>query len=130
MKLENLISMREYVLECYEEIQNSCVFENNCFNYANFLSQKLEIWQFIPCKLVDGVWVVLEEPNRNDQDTWLWMEYQQAKERCLFEGFEMGIYPLERFVLHKEGFGIVIDDFKRQTIEDLVEYNLKLTATA
>lgn len=32
------------------------------FNHANFLKQPLNIGMFVPAKLVDGVWVVLEEP--------------------------------------------------------------------
>jgi len=32
-------------------------------NYKNFLKQKRELWMFVPCKFVDGAWVVLECPN-------------------------------------------------------------------
>ena len=32
---------------------------------VNFGKQPLAIYQFVPCKLIDGEWVVLEEPNPN-----------------------------------------------------------------
>jgi len=73
------------------------------FLFANFLSQKLEILMFVPCKLVDGVWVVLEEPNPENKKYRMIVgeekedildlhsfdsdlkEYQEAKSKCLFE---------------------------------------------
>src|SRR5690349_9775881 len=60
--------------------------------FDELLKQPLELWQFVPCKLVDGVWVVLEEPclycfDACDIDKCL--EYQEAKERYLFDGFEV-----------------------------------------
>jgi hypothetical protein len=75
---------------------------------VRFGKKLLEIWQFVPCKLVDGVWVILKEPydkdfytpmpERNGKKAWrtnrdkfelALKEYQEAKERCLFEGFEL-----------------------------------------
>jgi len=87
-----LISMTEFVLlnsEIHYTIQSESEFYNVVINYANFLSQKLELWMFVPCKLVDGVWVVLEEPfNDGENDQYYssaMQEYQEVKERCLFE---------------------------------------------
>lgn len=103
---------------------------------VDFGKQPLALWMFVPCKIVDSVWVVLEEPThyrRNEIGT-IWnddlKEYRQAKERCLFEGFEIGVYPLDDLLMHRNEFGLPIKDLHRQTIEDLVKYNLELTATA
>jgi len=106
---------------------------------VEFGKQPLEIWQFVPCKLVDGVWVVLEEPHRNEQDTWLWAEYKQAKERCLFEGFKKVVRNDVNLILHSGfclieynlgHFGFYDKSKSIKTIEDLVKYNLELTPTA
>jgi len=57
---------------------------------VGFGKQPLELWMFVPCKLVEDVWVVLEEPllsvdfwEKGDVSKEL-QEYQQAKEKCLF----------------------------------------------
>ena len=58
----------------------------NCENYANFIKQKPEILMFIPC---DENGNVLEEPIETIGGVEMYSKrYQQAKERCLFEGFE------------------------------------------
>lgn len=93
--MEKLTSMVDFVLECtkksplepYEQVNET--FINKVINYANFLKQPLEIWMFVPCKLVGDVWVVLEEPvytnpsNKFYNEVYV-KEYQQAKERCFF----------------------------------------------
>ena len=145
-----LISMTEFVLEQYEQIQESNVFENNCFKYAKFLKQPLELWMFVPCKLINGVWVVLEEPKKPACDSWgndfinekyrtKLEQYQEVKERVLFEGFE---YDDQTKQLNNQK-GVFLFFTKRyceiyfsaetqyaETIEDLVKYNLPLTKTA
>lgn len=105
---------------------------NNIHNYANFLKQSLELWMFIPCKLVDGVWVVLEEPKFHGHNIVEVEEYQKAKERCLFDGFKL----IDKILWHWDGFNrriiysenLGFDFYK--TIEDLVKYNLELTPIA
>ena len=120
------------------------------YRYANLLKQHLEKWMFVPC---DGEWNVLEEPERwNDylefpesfdgnKEWYDFYAYQQAKERCLFEGFEI----LEHSYLPDDK-SIVLDGIINvfwhnnitgwklstgvKTIEDLVKYNLQLTQTA
>lgn len=98
--MKNLISMTDFVVIESEKttVHNVESQFKLIYDYAKFLQQLLEIWMFVPCKLVDGIWVVLEFPNRTDKQ---WRdgadmkdefyetvsEYQQAKERCLFEGF-------------------------------------------
>lgn len=122
--------------------------------YSKFLKQQLEIWMFIPCKLVDGVWVVMEEPNEDNSKYWNVgldgefnhnqfiderEEYQEAKDRVLFEGFEYNKHTCqikdkddlyfffsERYCeLYFEGSANYIE-----YIEEIVKYNLELTKTA
>lgn len=93
-----------------------------------FGEQPLELWMFVPCKFVDGVWVVLEEPKEynlfkqgvcNDfLKANICKEYQQAKERCLFEG----ITEIES--------DYIISSSDNNTIEDITAYNFTLTASA
>jgi len=80
--MKNLISMVDYVLK--DESMSS----SNIINYAKFLKQPLKLWMFVPCD-EDGN--VLEDPTHNGKSIEtmreLLKEYQQAKERCLFDGF-------------------------------------------
>jgi len=114
-------------------------------DYAKFIIQLLEIWMFIPCKLVDGVWVVLEEPYNDGMNDQYYLsaleEYQQAKERCLFDGFEV---VKENFIHNTKHHYIELNKTKImwnfndkwelynefKTIENLVKYNPTLTQTA
>lgn len=103
-------------------------------DYANLLLLKLELWMFVPCKLVDGVWVVLEEPVYTDPSNLYYnadyvKEYQEAKERCLFE-----ILSYEEDSENYWYFGItefnLIGVDKSEVIESLATYELNLTDTA
>ncbi len=117
-------------------------------NFDKFLKLKLELWQFIPCKLVYGVWFVLEEPDYTKYANYAnsmryreeLKEYQEAKYRVLFEGF---IFDAESNQLHNEEVGIHIffngltveifsdpDTFYIETIEEITPYQLTLTASA
>jgi len=122
------------------------------FQYDQFLLQKLEFWQFVPSKLVEGFWVVLEEPNLRDchiEDSGgrlfnqRMQEYQEAKDRVLFEGFEcyvnnqiMSDNIIVNIVNNNFYFELVFEDKLPKSlgilnsIEDLVQCNLKLTASA
>jgi len=151
--MDKLISMVYFVLinsEINYTIQSESEFYNVVSNYAKFLSQKIELWMFVPCKLVDGVWVVLEEPEQ--YKAWLELQkkggysldldcriYQESKERCLFEGVE---YNKQTNQLNDKK-GLYIHFGQRfceayfeggteylETIENLVKYKLKLTPTA
>ena len=83
-----LIKMTDYVLEQWElagtkELQKYY----NIAKYAYFLKQPLELWMFVP---VDENGDVLEnlESSITAPDLDEWKKFKQAKERCLFEGFE------------------------------------------
>lgn len=156
--MKNLISIQEY-----SDYLNTGVYKEPSErwrlhrNRVNFGRQKLEIYMFVPCKLVDGVWVVLEEPMHYK----LWCkygsytqygekivpeckEYQEAKERCIFEGWKLTKNDPEHIKFKKGQVSIIFyieseyisfyemfcDSEDVSTIEDLVKYNLKLTASA
>ena len=107
-------------------------------NFDVFLSQILEIWMFIPCKLVNGIWVVLEPPKRwNDylefpesfdgnKEWYDFYEYEEAKERCLFEGFILDTFG---YINHKES-KISYDLKNNLIIEDIVQSEPILTLAA
>lgn len=128
-----LISMTEFVLQQAKEHNDTFYLAHQLIDYAKFLSQKLELWMFVPCKFVGGVWVVLEEPTPEDNlyDDQCLKEYQEAKYRVLFEGFEYckkhGSYS-HSFTLNKSCPFVVC--FLNGIIEDYVHYNLELTPTA
>jgi len=155
--MERLMSMVDYVIYTYDQTEDSLDSEQKMFEYANFLKQPLSIEMFVPC---DENGNVLEEKsifNTTDEDYIFNSEafdnYQQAKERCLFEGFEVKFkdckvfkYQSEKILLYMndttcveyncyhKSFVLFIDNeiiFENiSTIEDLVKYNPKLTATA
>lgn len=151
--MRNLTSISEYS-DWLEENYNSSITKWNLHRQrVEFGKQKLELWQFAPCKLVDGVWVVLEEPTtrwKSNEERWgtsietdEWKEYQQAKERCLFECVEVNFRKNDNgntfisFYFSKDNFfcgwffnGVLDDEDEENTIEDLVKYKPLLTATA
>lgn len=138
--MEYLISMIKFVLNGQQTADYIKLY-NGCFKYAKFLSKKIEIWMFIPCKLVGGVWVVLEEPktylsfDMQEYDD-LCKEYQEAKERCLFN-FEMCVgkeaitnYDGTIIRLHDQNTCFSLNGKQIFIIENLVECNLKLTQSS
>jgi len=168
--MKKLISMTEFVINQWS-VDLTKSQRERIKNYADFLSQKLSIDMLVPCKLVDGVWVIIEVPKdwKNWEDVYIannkegktknrytsqlnarrdCLEYQEAKERCLFEGFEIGvpnspvtaIYPktINNGKLHVYWYNTNLNSWVKptkssselETIEDLVKYNLQLTASA
>ena len=91
-----LISMTDFVLETVKEDFNNGEYPNFNFrdrvnSYALFLKKPLQVWMFVPC---DEEGNVLELPKREPfQDGQkyddLLLKYQIAKERCLFEGYDV-----------------------------------------
>lgn len=109
-----LISMTDFVLEQGKikvPIDSNATTTwtkalKSVYIYADFLKQPLSLSMFVPCKEVDGKWVVLEEPKeekiwRQEMGGIIYQktfkeaveEYQQAKKRVFFEGFvnQLGI---------------------------------------
>jgi len=113
-------------LKWYETLRN---------NYDDFLKLKLELWMFVPCKLVDGVWVVLEEPLHifSDhpekeksvmyQSQLLTIEYQQAKDRVIFKNFRVNYFDLGGSPIDKNSsFQIVNQDIQICTYKSKPNY--------
>lgn len=161
-----LISMTDFVLSQSEgstidweqlDWMNQEIYKlDRIRNYANFLKQPLELWMFVPCKLANGVWVVLEEPkcygkkyteDIAEEQLILHEEFVQAKEKVIFKNFKINYFDLGGSPIDKNSsFEILSNDDKFQiciykskpdyfiwnykTIEDLVKYNLELTASA
>jgi hypothetical protein len=113
--MKNLISMTAFLPE---------------HPYSKFLKQPLEKWMFVPCDDDDGN--VLEEPK--EYNKWHMEEaYQQAKERCLFKGFECCNENDFYLTVYRQsdGASILIDkEQNTQTIENITNYDLELTETA
>lgn len=127
-------------------------------NYDYFLMQKLEPWMFVPCKEVDGKWVLLEEPQNfldyqdvynsceKDGNLHAWYNdckrYQEAKERVLFEGFKWNVAQFcdEPMIEIESDHGYLVYDCEDETfqnenevffksVEDII-FKLKLTDAA
>lgn len=90
-----LISMVDFVLTYPKDNSDHIDAYILICNYANFLKQPLTLGMFVPCDLEGDVleeplmcnWIRIEDYNKAKN------EYQQAKERVLFEGFK---YPDRR----------------------------------
>jgi hypothetical protein len=145
-----LISMTDFVLESNKKIAQShsrVECGNLILNYAQFLKQPLKLWMFVAC---DEERNMLEEPERwgdylmfpesfDGNKEWNDLyEYQQAKERRLFEGVTVTIenntyldIKLEngnvfRYVKKEQRF-MFCHDYK---IENLLGRDATLTPTA
>jgi hypothetical protein len=147
--MEKLMSMTDFLLEQSQNLHNNQKHRNfnlgmldfvtNSLKYARLLKQPLELWMFVPC---DDDGTVLEEKNFNKVSWELNDYYQQAKERCLFDGFEIIKQNFSgkdyRLVRNKDTYVFFYDKIKNKweqvndykTIESLVFYNLTITATA
>jgi len=128
-----LISMTDFVLKQnkilnkYINYDKGCLFEIIIY-YANFLKQPLELWMFVPCD-EDGNVLELSKHLFAGIES---INYQQAKERCLFEGFNFLEKNEKLFHVEnkKEVFGVGYKNGIFKTIEDLVKYDIELTKTA
>lgn len=108
-------------------------FMENVTEYAKFLKQPLELCMFLP---VDGEGNVLDRPKHamTGYDH-IYKEYQKAKDRCLFKGFEIGwISPDKDLMdLKYNGKDVLIRFYvpemkpiQWRTIEDLTHLGLEL----
>lgn len=144
-----LVSMVDFVLNILNQDPpyNEVKMLTQISNYANFLKQPLAIGMFVPCDL-DGN--VLTEPSvlspEHISKTNQKLEaYQQAKERCLFEGFQVigqdcedNFFEIELidgnlWIDFVNGIANVSDEMgglQIENIEYLVGQNLRLTESA
>jgi hypothetical protein len=147
--MDRLIPLIDFVLEQAKLKNSTYELAHLSMDYARFLRQPLQLWMFVPCKLVDGVWVGLtktpeefENHLRNSRDGGWWQEYYEyrdmyeaAKDRCLFEDVE---YTPAKLPSHSSIVRICKDlnniNYPRfwggVTVESLIPYNLILTETA
>lgn len=123
--------------------------------YVEFCKQPLNLGMFVPAKIVDGVWVVLEEPTQEkygwysashfeEESGWMCeggeeayyealKEYQEAKDRVLFEGWELVSNCRWGAEIAKDKItgALQFNISKYKTVEQLfMERNLFLTPTA
>ena len=149
-----LISMTDFVINKRKELLRHSEYKNDLenyaniiYNYANFLKQSLNLGMFAPCD-EDGD--ILEEPKNYEQRLPNMMteyndeiyRYKQAKEKILFEGFEV-VRFIEKenpcyVVSNKENevtFHIGLYTFSKgvnfaNTVEDLIHIQPILTESA
>lgn len=97
---------------------------------VEFGRQTLNISFFVPAKLVDGEWVVLEH-KQNEYLSSLKpherIEYETSLSNVLFEGF---VYDSIMEYCHNNDISFDEEYINNKTIEDLVKYNLTLTTTS
>lgn len=137
----------------YEETDE---YFNRCVNYAQFLKQPLNLGMFVPCDMEGNI---LEQPKTEYDPISLWnsgevdekyndliSEYEQAKERVLFEGFEIVYVDPEEFeniekvvvndncyvgIKYCDENEIRLNDVsQKSTIEDLITHDITLTKSA
>jgi len=102
-------------------------------NYDNFLSQKPELWQFVPCD-ADGVPIQKTKFNgRNHVEIAL---YQQALSKVVFNGWEVeNIGTTVTFLIDKNNNSICFTDRGKvnyngvdiTTLESLIPFGVELT---
>lgn len=155
--MKNLTSIAEHS-DWLENRHNNSMTKWNLHRLRiEFGKQTLQIWMFVPCKLVDGVWVVLEEPIECDCLTqydkeccgmfFKCEEYQQAKEKLIFKNFKVNYFDLGGCPIDKNSsFEILSNDSNFQicvykskpnyfiwnykTIEELSKLNIEITENA
>ena len=136
-----LIPMTEFVLQkgnkkvkpSESTTLNLALIADKCFKYAKFLKQPLKLEMFVPCD-EDGN--VLGKPNKDDMRFYthknlsVQEEYQQAKEKVLFEGFEAWKQGDCYIVKHANtGTPVYLSWNKSKHIEDLFIYDLDIELT-
>lgn len=147
-----LVTMKKFVFYAIGTpmSEKSQIKLNRIYKYAKFLDQKLELWMFVPC---DENGNVLEEPEiysqwvrenfndelENEERINQCKEFIKAKEKVLFEGFE--VLRIDRnltIITNKEKdcqvFGKHDDDYSISVnftdVESLSKIDLQLTQSA
>ena len=146
--MKKLISMVDFVseqketstfdtsqLEWYES--EVCILDK-IRNYANFIKQPLTLGMFVPCDLDGNVFEETEpihtygldpaDYEYNDDEV---LEYQQAKERVLFDGFYFDRETKFAYILKQEKcFIFILSKRHKNDIESIINKDLQLTPTA
>jgi hypothetical protein len=129
-----LISMTDFVITQWS-IDLTKKQRERISKYANFLKQPHKKGMFVPCDENDNLLNVCEIKSFRCGDCDCDFNYQQAKERVLFDGFETYKFSEEHIRFDYEDISLhwyngSFDSFQGilpKTIEDLVKYNLTLT---
>lgn len=133
-----LISMTDYILS-YEYLKNKPIGMQRddkltkIERYANFLKTPLELGMFVPCDEDGNVLEYIEwlENEELTKERILYEnEYNQAKERVIFEGFQICICNGELSVRTKNTLPILKSEMENMTIEELTKSGLTLTQNA
>lgn len=129
-----LISMTDFVLEQNKLLKKALdAYDQYCkmVNYANFLKQPLKLEMFVPCDKDGNVLEIPTKENSNntiDHDNKL-IDYNNSKEKVLFEGFTFKEETKDLYFLLEEGvYTHVLTKIRPRTIENLVGMD-KLTLT-
>ncbi len=128
--------MTDFVLEQYKNNYHANT-PTRILNYANFLKQPLELWMFVPCD-EDGNVLKFNYPQNKVFDDIAQIQfekqYQQAKERCLFDveciDISNGVFKGLKFGSIEYNITTKIFFYGCKIVEDIIEYNLQLTQTA
>lgn len=139
-----LISMTDFVINKRKELLRHSEYKNDLenyaniiYNYANFLKQPLTLEMFVPCD-EDGN--VLENPflEKGRPANGVWEKYKQAKEKVLFEEFEIDknlylVYRNEiaigKFISYENESKFLFREYFK-TIEDLHDFEFPFTENA
>lgn len=143
-----LISMTDFVIQQWDNDIYTDDFAETVNNYARFITKPLSLGMFVPCdedgeilypQYVGGKEVIYDKYVQDDMMDKV-KEYQQAKDKVLFEGFgienekffDASFYGVVRnkdtYVFVKDKEWEKVNDYN--TIEDLVLYKLPLTPNA
>lgn len=117
MEKFRLISMTDFVLE-HDTNQTSARRLSQIIGYAEFLKQNLKLEMFVPC--VDGEPFNYSKHGNSEQ-------YEQAKEKVLFEGFKTSLNSESVYLIEDEYINFEISNKK---IETLIYCDLTLTQNA
>lgn len=128
-----LISMTDFVLQEEKKgLQNTdrhLRFEK-ILKYAKFLKQPLTLEMFVPCDEMTEVMNYEEIKQSVIEGTDSWDAYEKAKEKVLFEGFEVK----GNYIMYYDFMYIMKYELENKNIESIIEEipnnNLTLTENA
>lgn len=133
MKLQK---MTDFVLEQYKIKQSPYNFWKNIGKYAEFLKQPLTLVMFVPCDKQGNILhkVPCEIRDRICEGCDCEDNYEIAKKRVLFEGFEFTHFidgHLIGYVKHnRTGEVYPFPNHREIKIEDLVDLEIEMTESA
>lgn len=140
MKTFKLVSMTDFVIAQWDKDITREDFSQRMIKYATFLKQLLKLEMFIPCDEQGNVleiptgWGSTYDPENPMPDELLadYMEYKEAKEKVLFEGFKFIETTAKYHLLeHDSGENYHVNNIPPfdEILEDFVNDDFKLTLT-